>query len=57
MHFNSGYRDECIPLVARFTDAFAGYDAVTPSPSCASMVRHYTPPWPGWPRTADASWA
>jgi L-lactate dehydrogenase complex protein LldE len=44
MHFNSGYRDECIPLVARFVDAFAGYDAVvTPSPSCASMVRHYHP--------------
>jgi L-lactate dehydrogenase complex protein LldE len=44
MHFNSGYRDECIPLVARFVDAFAGYDAVvTPSPSCASMVRHYFP--------------
>ena len=44
MHFNSGYRDECIPLVARFTNAFAGYDAVvTPSPSCASMVRHYHP--------------
>jgi L-lactate dehydrogenase complex protein LldE len=30
--------------VARFVDAFAGYDAVvTPSPSCASMVRHYHP--------------
>jgi L-lactate dehydrogenase complex protein LldE len=44
MHFNSGYRDECVPLVARFTDAFAGYDAVvTPSPSCASMVRHHHP--------------
>jgi len=44
MHFNSGYRDECIPLVTRFVDAFAGYDAVvTPSPSCASMVRHYHP--------------
>jgi L-lactate dehydrogenase complex protein LldE len=44
MHFNSGYRDECVPLVARFVDAFAGYDAViTPSPSCASMVRHYHP--------------
>jgi L-lactate dehydrogenase complex protein LldE len=44
MHFNSGYRDECIPLVARFTEAFAGYDAVvTPSPSCASMVRHHHP--------------
>jgi L-lactate dehydrogenase complex protein LldE len=44
MHFNTGYRDECVPLVARFTDAFAGYDAVvTPSPSCASMVRHHHP--------------
>jgi L-lactate dehydrogenase complex protein LldE len=44
MHFNSGYRPECIPLVDGFTRAFAGYDAiVTPSPSCASMVRHYHP--------------
>ena len=44
MHFNSGYRAECVPLVERFTSAFAGYDAVvTPSPSCASMVRHYHP--------------
>lgn len=42
MHFNSGYRDECIPLVRRFADAFAGYDAVvTPSASCAAMVRHH----------------
>src|SRR5215210_3932399 len=41
MHFNSGYRPECVPLVDRFTRAFEGYDAiVTPSPSCASMVRH-----------------
>jgi len=40
MHFNSGYRDECIPLVRRFAAAFAGYDAVvTPSASCAAMVR------------------
>ena len=44
MHFNSGYQDACIPLVQRFTDAFAGYDAVvTPSGSCASMVRRYHP--------------
>jgi L-lactate dehydrogenase complex protein LldE len=44
MHFNSGYRAECVPLVDRFTRAFAGYEAiVTPSPSCASMVRHYHP--------------
>jgi L-lactate dehydrogenase complex protein LldE len=35
LHFNNGYRDKCIPLVVRFTNAFAGYDAVvTPSPSC-----------------------
>jgi len=41
MHFNSGYQDECLPLASRFADAFAGYDAVvTPSASCAAMVRH-----------------
>jgi L-lactate dehydrogenase complex protein LldE len=44
MHFNSGYQDACVPLVQRFTDAFAGYDAiVTPSGSCAAMVRHHHP--------------
>ena len=44
MHFNTGYRDDCIPLVRRFADVFAGYDAVvTPSPSCAAMVRHEHP--------------
>jgi L-lactate dehydrogenase complex protein LldE len=44
MHFNSGYQDACIPLVERFVDAFEGYDAVvTPSGSCASMVRRYHP--------------
>jgi L-lactate dehydrogenase complex protein LldE len=44
MHFNSGYQDACIPLVGRFVEAFAGYDAVvTPSGSCASMVRRYHP--------------
>jgi L-lactate dehydrogenase complex protein LldE len=42
IHFNTGYRDQCIPLVENFTRAFEGYDAVvTPSPSCAAMVRHY----------------
>ncbi len=40
MHFNTGYRDEARSLAFRFADAFAGYDAiVTPSPSCAAMVR------------------
>src|SRR3954463_9607601 len=44
MHFNSGYQDACIPLVQRFVRAFAGYDVVvTPSGSCASMVRRYHP--------------
>jgi len=44
MHFNSGYRRECEPLVRNFAEVFAGYDAVvTPSASCASMVRHYHP--------------
>jgi L-lactate dehydrogenase complex protein LldE len=42
MHFNSGYREECVPLARRFAQIFAGYEAVvTPSASCASMVRHY----------------
>lgn len=41
MHFNSGYRAECVPLVRNFAEVFAGYDAVvTPSASCAAMVRH-----------------
>ena len=41
IHFNTGYRDECVPLVENFTRTFEGYDAVvTPSPSCAAMVRH-----------------
>jgi L-lactate dehydrogenase complex protein LldE len=44
MHFNTGYRDECVPLARNFAAAFEGYDAiVTPSPSCASMVRHFYP--------------
>ena len=44
MHFNTGYQDACIPLVERFAAAFAGYDAVvTPSGSCAAMVRRHHP--------------
>jgi L-lactate dehydrogenase complex protein LldE len=44
MHFNTGYRDACVPLVRHFSEAFAGYDAiVTPSASCAGMVRHAYP--------------
>ncbi|GAA1782609.1 (Fe-S)-binding protein [Luedemannella flava] len=42
MHFNSGYRRECVPLARGFAETFAGYEAVvTPSASCASMVRHF----------------
>lgn len=44
MHFNTGYQDACIPLVQRFVAVFGGYDVVvTPSGSCASMVRRYHP--------------
>ncbi|MFJ9949390.1 (Fe-S)-binding protein [Kitasatospora sp. NPDC091207] len=44
LHFNTGYRPEAVPLVARFARAFAGYDAVvTPSASCAGMVRDNHP--------------
>jgi L-lactate dehydrogenase complex protein LldE len=42
LHFNTGYRDACVPLVRRFATVFEGYDAiVTPSASCAAMVRHH----------------
>ena len=36
MHINTGYRQEALPLVRRYVEAFEGYDAVvTPSASCA----------------------
>jgi L-lactate dehydrogenase complex protein LldE len=44
MHFNTGYREACVPLVRRFAAAFEGFEAVvTPSASCAAMVRHHHP--------------
>ncbi|WP_031066142.1 (Fe-S)-binding protein [Streptomyces sp. NRRL WC-3742] len=44
MHFNTGYRPDAMPLVARFARTFAGYDAVvTPSASCAGMIRENHP--------------
>ena len=44
MHFNTGYRREALPMARGFTAAFAGYEAVvTPSASCASMIREYYP--------------
>ena len=42
MHFNTGYQPETVPLVRRFVETFAPYDAVvSPSGSCAGMVREY----------------
>ncbi|MGW0390446.1 (Fe-S)-binding protein [Streptomyces sp. NPDC003042] len=42
MHFNTGYRPETMPMVRRFAEVFAGYDAVVaPSGSCAGMVRDH----------------
>ncbi|MFF9128267.1 (Fe-S)-binding protein [Streptomyces sp. NPDC014889] len=44
MHFNTGYRPEAVPLMARFARTFADYDAVvTPSASCAGMIRNSHP--------------
>jgi L-lactate dehydrogenase complex protein LldE len=44
MHFNTGYRAQCAPLVRGFTETFDSYDAVvTPSASCAAMVREWHP--------------
>ena len=43
-HYNTGYRHQAEPLARRFTEVFAGYDAiVTPSGSCAAMVRESYP--------------
>jgi L-lactate dehydrogenase complex protein LldE len=44
MHFNTGYRREAVPMARGLIKIFAGYDAiVTPSASCASMIREYYP--------------
>ncbi|MDG4828879.1 (Fe-S)-binding protein [Solwaraspora sp. WMMD1047] len=44
LHANSGYRREAMPLVRRFVETFAGYDAVVaPSGSCVAMVRESYP--------------
>jgi L-lactate dehydrogenase complex protein LldE len=43
-HFNTGYRPETVPMVTRFAEVFADYDAiVTPSASCAGMIRDNHP--------------
>ena len=42
--FNSGFQDDARPVAEHFIDVFNNYDAiVTPSGSCAAMVRHYYP--------------
>jgi L-lactate dehydrogenase complex protein LldE len=44
MHFNTGYPGPATELAARYTEVFAGYDAVVaPSGSCAGMVREIHP--------------
>ncbi|MFN3705414.1 MAG: (Fe-S)-binding protein [Thermoflexales bacterium] len=40
--FNSGFQGEARQVAAHFVRVFQGYDAVvTPSGSCAAMVKHY----------------
>ena len=42
--FNSGYRADARPVARRFLDVFEGEDLiVTPSGSCAAMVRNFYP--------------
>ncbi|RFS82615.1 (Fe-S)-binding protein [Actinomadura spongiicola] len=44
MHLNTGYRRQAVPLVTAFEETFAPYDAiVTPSASCAAMIRDWHP--------------
>ncbi|WP_411104551.1 (Fe-S)-binding protein [Streptomyces sp. cmx-4-9] len=42
--YNTGYRRESEPLVRRTAEAFAGHEyVVTPSASCAAMIREHYP--------------
>jgi L-lactate dehydrogenase complex protein LldE len=42
MHFNTGYRQPAADLARRFAEVFADCEEiVTPSASCAAMVRHH----------------
>ncbi len=51
--FNTGYWDEARTLARRYCDIFAGYDAiVSPSGSCATMVRKFYPELLGLPSVA-----
>ncbi|MEU3841267.1 (Fe-S)-binding protein [Streptomyces sp. NPDC028635] len=43
-HYNTGYRHEAEPMARRHAEVFGDYDAVvTPSGSCAAMVRELYP--------------
>ncbi|MEU6217702.1 (Fe-S)-binding protein [Streptomyces sp. NPDC047022] len=43
-HYNTGYRHEAEPLAVKFSEVFREYEAiVTPSASCAAMVRELYP--------------
>jgi L-lactate dehydrogenase complex protein LldE len=47
MHFNTGYADEAAELATNYGRVFAGFDAVvTPSGSCAAMIRDVYPKLP-----------
>jgi L-lactate dehydrogenase complex protein LldE len=44
MHVNTGYLRDALPLVRRYTEVFAGYEAiVVPSGSCAGSIHHQHP--------------
>lgn len=44
MHYNTGYQEEVIPLVQRFTDIFSDSEAVViPSASCVGMIHEFYP--------------
>ena len=41
MHVNTGYQRQALPLIRRYAETFASYDAiVVPSGSCTGSVRH-----------------
>src|SRR3954462_13993562 len=41
MHVNTGYPGQALPLVRRYVEVFAGFDAVVaPSGSCVGSIRH-----------------
>ncbi|MBO0803570.1 MAG: (Fe-S)-binding protein [Nocardiopsaceae bacterium] len=56
MHFNTGYRREAARMARGLAAAFRGHEAVvTPSASCAAMIREYYPALAG--ETGDAGFA